>query len=85
MSKIVIKSTLQGTPKSCAEGARKAGYLCGECAENLGGRWPRGHRATFHGNICPVCLEVKMLASWDDWNWPRAKEIDRAAKALRKA
>jgi hypothetical protein len=63
--------------------AMRAKYMCGDCAENLGGRWPRGHRATFHPAICPICKHTRAVASWDDWNWPKAKAADAHAKRSR--
>ncbi len=65
-----------------AEKARRAGYLCGGCAENLGGVWPRRHRATFHGAECPICRESKRLAAWDDWEWPDSR-LNRQARQSR--
>jgi len=62
-----------------AKKAQAAGYLCGECAELLGGRWPKGHRATFHPATCPLCQVCRPIASWDDWSWPKTPEIDRWA------
>jgi hypothetical protein len=53
--------------------ARRAGYLCSNCATSLGGIWPRDHRATFHEADCPLCAQKKMLGSWDDWEWPDSR------------
>ena len=53
-------------------------YLCAECAENLGGKWPEGHCATFHSAVCPVCNKEKGLANVGDWNWP-----DKKARGMR--
>lgn len=66
-----------------AAAARQAGYLCGDCAELRGGRWPKGHRATFYPATCPLCKRCRPLASWDDWNWPKAPEINKLANAGR--
>jgi len=49
------------------------GYLCSECANKLGGKWPEGHVATFHFGDCDVCGKNKSLANVGDWNWPDKK------------
>lgn len=48
----------------------KYGYLCGKCAEELGGVWPKGHCATSHEGKCDCCEEIRGLCHHDDWNWP---------------
>jgi len=48
-------------------------YLCAECAEELGGVWPKDHCATFHVAECNVCGEEKSLANVGDWDWPDGK------------
>lgn len=48
-------------------------YLCTDCAEKIGGRWPKGHVATIHVGICDSCGEPKALAHHDDWDWPDQK------------
>lgn len=78
-----VSKAIDAVAADNAKTAQRAGYLCGHCAEMLGGRWPRGHRATFHSGECPLCKESKNLASWDDWNWPKAKKVDKVAKAIR--
>ena len=45
-------------------------YICSECAETLGGEWPKHHVATFHQGECEVCGEDKGLSNVGDWNWP---------------
>ena len=57
-----------------AEIAKGAGYLCSRCAKRLGGKWPKGHAATFHGGVCNLCGLAASLAAWDDWNWPAPKD-----------
>ena len=52
---------------------RNVGYLCQECAEKLGGTWPKGHGATWHQGTCDVCGEERGLANVGDWNWPDGK------------
>ena len=49
------------------------GYICGNCARVLGGKWPKGHVATFHEGKCLICRDTKALASVGDWNWPDKK------------
>lgn len=66
-----------------ANRAVEAGYLCGECSEMLGGRWPKGHRATFHPATCPICKLCRPLACWSDWEYPAAPKVDRWAKTTR--
>lgn len=78
-----VSKAIEAVAAENAASARRAGSLCGECAERFGGRWPRGHRATFYSGECPICKESKCLASWDDWNWPKAKKVDKVAKAIR--
>jgi hypothetical protein len=46
------------------------GYLCAECADGLGWRWPEGHCATMHTGKCGVCGEEKSLSCWNDWLVP---------------
>lgn len=48
-------------------------YICSECAEKKGGKWPEGHCATFHHSDCPYCEKPKALANVGDWNWPDKK------------
>ena len=50
------------------------GYLCSECAEEHGGKWPEGHCATFHESTCELCGEQKYLCCVSDWNWSDGKE-----------
>ncbi len=59
------------------------GYLCDDCAEFLGGAWPKDHRATFHYDICPHCGSNRGLASWDDWDWPDNADLNKIARSTR--
>ena len=52
--------------------------ICRKCAEKHGGKWPRGHMATWHESKCMYCGNVNMLANIGDWNWP-----DRKARGMR--
>lgn len=45
-------------------------YICSACAQQLGGKWPRGHVATMHTGICEHCGKLTCLANVGDWNWP---------------
>jgi hypothetical protein len=51
------------------------GYLCAECAEAKGLKWPEGHCATSHYDECPYCREIKGLTSVTDWLRPGQKEL----------
>jgi len=51
----------------------RIGYLCNACAFRLGGRWPRGHVATYHDGVCDVCGKTAAVANVGDWNWPDGK------------
>lgn len=66
-----------------AVSAQAAMYLCGECAERMGAKWPHGHRATFHPATCPFCQSCRPIACWDDWNWPKAPGLNKIAKSRR--
>lgn len=47
------------------------GYICHDCANRLGGRWPKYHVATCHYDVCKYCDEPnKNLASISDYDWP---------------
>lgn len=47
-------------------------WMCWECAEKLGGKWPKGHCATVTSGICKYCddPELKTIIPWVDFNWP---------------
>jgi hypothetical protein len=49
----------------------EAGYLCHKCATRLGGKWPKGHRATQHNGVCPECRTEAGLVSVGDYDWPK--------------
>lgn len=49
------------------------GYICRECAEEKGCKWPYGHVATWHYGECPYCKQKTALCSTGDWNWPDRK------------
>ena len=58
-------------------------YICSVCAHALGGKWPKGHVATFHIGLCDNCNNRCSLACWSDWNWPKDKAKDKKAKGER--
>lgn len=62
---------------------RELQYICGDCAYILGGKWPKGHVATFHLSICENCKQNTSLAHWSDWNWPKDNDRDANAKEAR--
>lgn len=45
-------------------------YICSDCAEHKGGKWPDGHVATCHQAMCGYCNQEKSLAHVTDWRWP---------------
>ena len=46
-------------------------YICTDCAEERGGRWPEGHAATWHEGECEYCHTPEVaLSNIGDWNWP---------------
>ncbi len=47
------------------------GYICFDCAQAMGAKWPEHHCATCHQGVCPECMLKKSLASVDDWDWPK--------------
>ena len=62
--------------------AKEAGYICGRCATQNGGKWPEGHRATFHVAPCGMCGIERALGCWDDWDWP-GSSLEITAKQTR--
>ena len=54
---------------------QKGGYLCAECAIDIGWHWPDGHCATCHTGPCCICGEEKSLSCWNDWLVPGEKAI----------
>jgi hypothetical protein len=78
-----IDKALGAVAEENARRARQAGYLCGDCAELMGGEWPHAHRATFHVAICQFCKACRPIACWDDWNWPKSWSHNRLANQTR--
>src|ERR1035437_67186 len=51
------------------------GYICSGCAKKKKLRWPRGHCATFHTEVCPYCDKTKSLCAVTDYLKPWQKTI----------
>ena len=47
-------------------------YLCVRCAEGAGGKWPKGHAATWSGSVCDVCQKQANTCALSDWEWPKS-------------
>lgn len=52
-------------------------WICTPCAEDNGGRWPAGHEATFHQDICVWCGFTREVTEPRDWCWPDYKKGER--------
>ncbi len=50
------------------------GYLCSDCAREVGGRWPENHQATFHKGKCGMCGEEKSICNIRNWIFDTAEE-----------
>jgi len=48
-------------------------YVCSDCAESAGGKFPVGHVACFHTGICPCCGCIKTLTEPRDYGYPNLK------------
>ena len=47
-------------------------WLCNECAEKNGGKFPEDHVCTVIKGSCPICnTENITLIPWLDFDWPR--------------
>lgn len=46
-------------------------WICSECAEANGGRWPKGHVATFHNGTCGWCNQTAGVTEPRDWCYPK--------------
>lgn len=58
--------------------------ICNDCAEAAGAQMPDGHLATYSLQKCGICLQEKPCTELRDWGYPRIKELDRVARAVRK-
>lgn len=50
-------------------------YICSDCAFDRGGRWPEGHCATSHTDICPYCNKQEGLVATTDYLWHKQKRL----------
>lgn len=53
--------------------------ICHRCADDVGGQWPEGHKASFCGGTCHVCQQKKSVCALSDWEWPKSwpNKLDR--------
>jgi hypothetical protein len=64
-------------------------WMCEHCAFLKGGEFPGGHTCTATYGECEYCKErghpkkQQILVPWVDFNWPKDKAADRAAKTGR--
>lgn len=42
-------------------------WVCNDCALLVGGKWPKGHVATFHPDTCEVCGQLRTVTEPRDW------------------
>ena len=59
-------------------------WVCSSCAEKAGGKWPKGHVATFHSGICHVCGELVAVTEPRDWCYPKLKVNHEAVELSRR-
>jgi len=59
-------------PKKTLE-TRTSDSICVDCADTLGGKWPKGHLATGWVGDCGICGETTEVVSVGDYNWPDKK------------
>lgn len=52
-------------------------YLCGDCADENGGKWPKGHVATFHAGKCNICGKEASLCCATDYDFDFVNNPDR--------
>ena len=45
-------------------------YICGSCALENAGKWPKGHVATFHSDKCGWCEEICAVTAPHNWGYP---------------
>jgi hypothetical protein len=49
-------------------------WLCSECADAKGGKWPEGHVATVTHGECPYCKTPDVtIIPYVDFDWPDLK------------
>jgi hypothetical protein len=62
-------------------------WICGVCAKERGGVWPKGHVATIAQKKCEYCngknhTSEDFIAPWVDYNWEDAR-VTAYAKSAR--
>lgn len=44
--------------------------VCSACAISNGGKWPKGHMATFHIGKCDWCRKIQPVTEPRDYGYP---------------
>ncbi len=60
-------------------------WVCGECAEEAGGRMPEGHLATFHHGRCGVCEKKAAVTELRDFRYPALERLNAVRAKLQNA
>jgi hypothetical protein len=56
-------------------------WMCQKCANKAGGVFPKGHVCTVTHGQCKYCSTKDVtLIPWVDFDWPKEKVKDSAAK-----
>lgn len=50
-------------------------YICFDCANQYGGKWPDGHCATAHTAECSYCKKEKQMVALTDFLWNGDKTL----------
>ena len=58
-------------------------WCCSECATKAGGVYPEGHVCTMTSGPCGLCNTDTTLIPWVDFNWPKSRDDDFAARIRR--
>lgn len=58
--------------RSIVQGRPAATWLCDDCAKACGGEFIEGHRATYHEDLCGVCMMIKIVTEPRNFRWPHA-------------
>lgn len=58
-------------------------FMCNDCAESLGGKFPPDHVCTVSYGECPYCLKKAVIIPWVDFDWKDSLKLDKVAKANR--
>jgi len=67
----------QRLSQALADEREEAGYICNDCADKRGGKWPEGHVATFHDGTCGFCGQRAGLCAVDDYDWSSSSRRPR--------